>query len=387
MERSTEEKPFRLYRYPFLIIMTLIIVFLAVYFWCRKDTVFSEEENRFLATMPEFSIKSLKDAAFGSNYELYVNEQFPFRDQWISLKAVTGALLGKQENNGIIKGKNGFLFSKDMDTGKQINKNLASIRGFADMLAKQDEDYNVTVSIVPNSNSVLKNYLPVGAPVIDQNEKIEEYRKYLEKEDSLEFLDVQSILKSHDREEIYYRSDHHWTTLGAYYAYSEFVSRRGMEPVSLTDLKPVTVDGFYGTYDAKYKGLGMKADHIVYYDIPIEGMWIGEEKKDSLYDLSKLNIRDKYALFLYGNNPLTIIRPAHKASEDRTRKILVLKDSYANSLIPFLTFHYDEIYVADLRYFPGSIGTLLEEYGIKDIWLLYNFDTLVTDNHFYRLTQ
>ncbi len=371
----------KLRNYPFLIIMSILILGISFLNLIKKDTEFSEMENRYLAQKPVLTLGNLLDSSFGTQYETYVNEQFPFRSQWITGKAIAETLLGKQENNGVIKGKGGYLFPKQLNVEKQLKKNVNAIQDFGKAMGAK-----TYVSIVPNSYNILRDYLPKGTPNIDQEALIAQCYQTFTQEKNMINIDLESILMEHKNEYIYYRTDHHWTTLGAYYGYLQFCNAQGLPPVDISKLTANSIENFTGTYDAKYKGIGIKPDTITYYSIPIEKMVVDKEEKSSLYDLEKTKVRDKYAMFLHGNHPVSVIY-AKENEHNQGKKLLLLKDSYANSMVPFLTYNYQEIYVVDLRYYTDSIGKLVEDNGIQTIFLLYNFDTLMTDNHFYRLSR
>lgn len=371
----------KIWNYPFLIIMVILILGISFINLIKKETEFSEIENRYLARKPDLTLDNLIDSSFGTQYETYVNEQFPFRNQWITGKAVAETLLGKQENNGVIKGKNGYLFNKQLNVDKQLKKNINAIQDFV-----KNTDAKTFVSFVPNSYEILQDYLPKGTPNVDQKALIKQCYKTLNQKDKTTHVNIENILMEHKNEYIYYRTDHHWTTLGAYYGYLQFSNAQGLPLLDINKLTANHVEDFYGTYDSKFKGIGIKPDTITYYDMPIEKMIIGSEEKPSLYDLEKLNVRDKYAMFLHGNNPISIIY-SKENEHNQGKKLLLFKDSYANSMIPFLTYNYQEIYVVDLRYYNDSISNLVEDNGIQTIFLLYNLDTLMTDNHFYRLSR
>ena len=371
----------QLKKYPYLIIMMILVLGTSLLNTLKKDTEFSEFENRYLAKKPSFNLENFIDGSYSKKYEQYINEQFILRNEWISIKALSETLLGKVENNEIIKGDKSHLFSKQMNVEKQFSKNIKLINQF---ISKQDA--SVSMSIIPNSYEILKDYLPTGAPVIDQITPIEDAYKILDKHDNFISINAHEYLQEHKDEYIYYRTDHHWTTLGAYYGYLAFCESMGLTPVDIKTLESQTVHDFYGTYYSKYKGTGIVPDIITYYDIPISKNIVDGEEKVGLYDMEKVDTRDKYAMFLYGNPPISVIH-SNQNRDNKGEKLLVVKDSYANSLIPFLTYHYDEIYVVDLRYYNQSLNELVEDNNIDNIFLLYNFDTIMTDNHFYRLNQ
>ena len=181
---------------------------------------------------------------------------------------------------------------------------------------------------------------------------------------------------------IYYRTDHHWTILGAYLAYYEFIKSIGEEPIDLSILQGTDLDGFYGTYFSKAKPFNIASDILTFYEFDNINMDISGHIYESLYDYSKIKLRDKYALFLRGNNPLTIIK---NNNLNNGKRLLVIKDSFANSVIPFLTQNYEEIHVVDLRTFTTRISTYLNENNFDNIFILYNFINLSTDNNIIKL--
>lgn len=356
--------------------MTSSIICSFILLVVKDDTQFSEWENRYLEQRPKLTFSSFLDSSFGKSYETYINEQFPFRKQWIQIKAGTEQAIGKLENNGIVKGEQGYLFTKQMEVGEQISKNINVISNFA---KKQKKD--IYVGIIPNSYGILTEQLPKGLPNINQKKWIKKYETELTENENIHVLSMKEALEQHKNEPIFYHTDHHWTTLGAYYGYERICNVLNEKPIPLNQLKSSTIHNFYGTLDAKYKGVGIKPDNIIYYHIPVKKISINGKEKNSLYDMEKINKRDKYAMFLHGNNNLIKI----KTNQSKKGKLLMIKDSYSNSLIPFLTLHFREIYVIDLRYFTGSVSKLMEEKKIDKTIFLYNFDTLMSDNHLYRL--
>lgn len=368
-------------KYPFSIIMFALVFGMFFISVIKKDTKFSELENRYLTTKPRFTLSGFIDSSYGDQYERYINEQFPFRNDWITTKANTEYLLGKAENNGVIKGKNNYLFNKQLSIDKQLQKNIKAIKAFA-----KQSDIDISLSVVPNSYDVLKKYVPFGAPNVDQEASIIDSYDQLQGINNLKLIPLHTILKAHSDEYIYYRTDHHWTSLGAYYGYLQYCKEQEIEPIQLEALKANHIPDFYGTYYSKYKGAFINSDEITYYDIPIDKMLVEGQETHSLYDMDKVKTRDKYAMFMHGNPSLSIIY-SEKSEVNAGKKLLIIKDSYANSMIPFLTYNYEEIYVVDLRYFGESVSDLIKKHEIDSVFILYNYDTLMTDNHFYRLSR
>lgn len=366
-------------KHALLFLYLLFLAIICITGMLKKDTVFSEKENRNLAAMPSCTVDKLLDQSFMREFELYIEEQFPFREQWIQGKAYAQKALLKNENNNIAEGKQQYLFSKELCDERQLAKNETAIKQFV------NQHETAIVGIVPNSYAILTQYLPYGMHCADQLKEIKEFYQSIDEQKQGTLL-IGETLAEHADEALYYRTDHHWTTLGAYYAYTEFCRQKNLNPVELSDLESNLVANFFGTYYSKYNGLKGPGDEIVYYDIPIKQMITSDEQSvTTLYDKSKENEYDKYSLFLYGNHGYAAITTEEEP--EKRESILIIKDSYANSMIPFLCQNYKHIYIVDLRYYSDRLSDLIEEKQPEDILLLNNFSFLAEDNHFYKLNQ
>ena len=353
-----------------------IVLGLTIISFISDDKTFSELENRNLKTKVTFNLKEFLNGNFQKNYEIYINDQFPLRNNWISLKSRSEYVLGKIENNGIIYGNDGELFEKfDTINEERLKNNINAINLFSENNLEK-----VSLIIAPNSYEIYKESLPLGSRQINQYEIINEIYSSLKHTSN---INVEDVLMFNKDKYIYYKTDHHWTTYGAYLGYCGFISSIGGNAISLDEFEKVELSGFYGTYYSKSKPFNINSDILTYYkfnDLTLE--LVGDKIYDSIYDYSKENLRDKYALFLYGNNPLTIIK---NNAIKNDKKILVIKDSFANSLIPFLTQNYEEIHVVDLRSFSSKLSEYLDENTFDNILILYNFINLSTENTILKL--
>ncbi len=326
--------------------------------------------------MPDFSLKAFFNSSFSSKYETYLNEQFVFRDDWITLKSFSETALGKTENNGIVSGKDGYLFVKQLSIGQeQLQKNSSVLRDFL-----SSYQGSATVAIVPSSYEILRDKVPTGLPNLSQKQAIDNLYQSLSGKD-LQLLPIIQVLSEHQEDYIFYRTDHHWTTLGAYYAYAAYCQAHGLSAIPWETIPKETVPDFYGTYFSRAKLRSAQSDSIVFCDLPITSFEADLEQYPGMYQESQFSKRDKYAAFLYGNHGLTTIR----SDAGTGKKALVIKDSFANCFVPFLTQHYDEVTVVDLRYFRAGISTLLEQQSYDDLLILYNYLNFAEDTNFYRL--
>lgn len=402
----------KILQYP---IAVLFALFISVFFLVdvfNSDRAFSEFENTSLAQKPAFSWSSFVDGSFGSKYVKYINEQFLGRDNWISMKAVADMGLGRIESHGVTYGDDHYLMEKleivedqnyPANAGTNIVKQTALDRSNG-MVSSflQMYDQPITFSLVPNSYAILEDEVPTGFPGADQQAYTQQiYQTLREVDDQLEIVDFSDALSQHKDEYIYYRTDHHWTTLGAYYAYVAYCEQKGLTPVSLEELKENKVEDFYGTFYSKAKRPSQPADTITWYDVDVDefafvanlqqdkqlaqlGEVVQEDglellRVDGMMDQRKFEVRDKYAAFMWGNSGYVKIKSNHNLNhqEDKTSRLLLFKDSYANSMIPYLTYNYDEIIVVDLRYMAKSTKELMQE-EFDDIFVMYNFSTYVS---------
>ena len=396
----------KILQYP---IAVLFALFISVFFLVdvfNSDRAFSEFENTSLAQKPAFSWSSFVDGSFGSKYVKYINEQFLGRDNWISMKAVADMGLGRIESHGVTYGDDHYLMEKleivedqnyPANAGTNIVKQtlLDRSNGMVSSFL-QMYDQPITFSLV------LEDEVPTGFPGANQQVYTQQiYQTLREADDQLEIVDFSDALSQHKDEYIYYRTDHHWTTLGAYYAYVAYCEQKGLTPVSLEELEESKVEDFYGTFYSKAKRPSQPADTITWYDVDVDefafvanlqqdkqlaqlGEVVQEDglellRVDGMMDRRKFEVRDKYAAFMWGNSGYVKIKSSHNLNhqEGKTSRLLLFKDSYANSMIPYLTYNYDEIIVVDLRYMAKSTKELMQE-EFDDIFVMYNFSTYVS---------
>ena len=233
--------------------------------------------------------------------------------------------------------------------------------------------------LVPNSVKVLEDKLPPYAPAADELIYINKVKESLD--DNINFVDIYDTLYANKDEYIYYKTDHHWTTKGAYLAYEKLMENMGIEPhgEDYFHIKKVT-DSFYGSLYSKSGFRNIDPDSIELY-IPkkeeVSKVEFVEEGKvsDSIYDMENLDKKDKYTVFLGGNHPLIKIN----TNINNGKKLLIIKDSYANSFIPFLTGHFSEIYVVDPRYYDKDLKILVDDNKIDNLLIMYNVKTFLND--------
>lgn len=341
---------------------------------------YSPVEKRELQTRPEISITKVLDGRFQKKYESYLRDQFPGRDHWVSFQTDMELFMGKNEIHNVYIGKNHYLLEhyteKDFDP-QQISKNLQALEKFVGK-AKQNAD--VHVMMVPTKSWVLREKLPAFAPHYKEQKFYDALQQKLEKEDVL--ISVEPVLDAHKEEEIYYRTDHHWTTLGAWYAYEQYTKAVGGDLQRAQGKKKfrcISKD-FYGTTYAKIN-YARQADKIEIYE-PADKLRVvynmGEKKTKTLYDVSFLKTADQYSVFTGGNQAVLEITGGIKNG----KTLLLIKDSFANSILPFLAEDYEKLVVVDLRQLNVSGDRLLEMFSPTDILILYNSAQFAQDKEF-----
>ena len=366
-------------KYPISFCSIVLILLISILDISNTDIEFSLFENRTLAQKPKFYYDDFKSGRYFKNYERYINDQFLLRNSWINVKSLVEFSLGKKENNGVIYGDNNFLFDK---FEKVDESNLAkNINSFKNFIASYNSNYNLM--IIPESFSIYKELLPAGINLVDEIQYINSIYSEFNKIDKVKTINVVDTLNSNKDCYIYYKTDHHWTSLGAYLAYKEFANINNIEPVDINNLNENRVDDFLGTYFSKAKNFNAKEDYILYYNndnninVNIDGVEV-----DELNDNSKWSSSDKYSAFLRGNNGLTTIK--NNSIKDNS-KILVIKDSFANSFIQFLINNYKEVCVVDLRSFIGSFNDFINENDFDTVLIMYSFKNLVNDVNISRI--
>lgn len=339
----------------------------------------SVQENRMLVTKPKFRLSSLISGDYDEKFEAYMDDQFVGRDMWRKLKVTVDRIGGSRLENGVYIGTNGQLLEQiEVADENHLAANIKAIKSFSESQSK----IPVRMMLVPDAANVLNHSLPALAKPEDQTQMFSMVRKDLG--DSVEWIDVSTELNKHKTEKIYYKTDHHWTTLGAFYAFQAAAPSLGIEgDLSGKYVSYAVSDSFNGMLASKSGvNLGEKEQIDIYVpteeDTDLIVDYVDEGKRSTfLYDSSKLKEKDQYTVFLGGNSSLLDIRTVSTS----TKRLLLVKDSFANSFIPFLTPYYREIVVVDPRYYSGTINDLMDSYRISEVLFLYSGNTFFKDNN------
>lgn len=373
-------------RYPVLLAFSLFFVGLFALDLLTPDRAYSELENTTLTQKPKLSSVSASGLnSYFTNYTKYVKDQVVGRDGWIALQsAVETTLFQKTENGGILLGKEHMMFPRDYglisSETRTLPKNTAAVSALA-----QRYPGRVNVLLVPAASSIYPENVPAGAPLLEEDAYLDELNAAFAQAGA-RVVDVRGALEAHKDGYLYYRTDHHWTTQGAYYAYEQFCEALGLAPFDRAAHTARTAEGFYGTHYSKARAVDARPDTITWYELDnamtiytVTGPGTPEQGETTgLYDTAKLDVYDKYAMFLHGNNGLSRIQG------DGTGRILVIKDSFANSFVPYLTANYARIDVVDFRNYNYGLDALVEQNQYDQILVLYSFDSFKSDPYLYR---
>ena len=359
------------------IITALFSVFIGGFFVLNlllPDKTFSEKENRQLQTLPKFSFSSLFSGSFATRFESYCSDQFAGRDVWIETKAGAELAQGKQQNNGVFLCDGGRLI--EPFTAPETDTLERAVQA-ADSLS--DAGVPVSLALIPTAAQIYADILPDGAPNDDQQAVFDSAYS----QTALETVDISSVLAAHAGEYIFYRTDHHWTSLGAYYAANALRSSWGLPEIDQATLTPEAVsDSFCGTLYSSSGFFWIAPDKMETLIAAPESSSVtryetnGTEQTLPLYNYDKLTIKDKYTFFLGGNIPRAVV----DTGTENAPSLLILRDSYADSLVPFMTDAFSEIHLIDLRYYTGSVREYIAENAVDRVLLLYSTDNFCSDS-------
>jgi len=363
------------------VIPAFLVLFLALNILTPSSRM-SKKENRALARFPRISISSITNGTFMKEFETYISDQFVLRNHFVASKRRYEVLSGKEQNHGILMCDDGYLIENTSElTWANIDSNIEGINTIAKI-----KRYNVNVAIVPTAYEIMKETLPFNAYTNSYDMLTEELSQKIK---NASIIDTKPILENHKEEYLYYYSDHHQTANGSYWLYVALANKLGYEPYEAEDFNiEKMADKFKGTQWSNSGFARTKEDIIYKYtlkdgsdafvDFPAE-----EKSLETLYNENALKQKDKYMFYLDGNHSVAEV----KSQCGTGKKLAIIKDSYAHSLVPFLANHYSEIYLVDLRYFTEDVFRYLYSCNVEDVLVLYNQNTFMTDNNLAKLTD
>lgn len=359
-------------------IFAIFIVVMFVLFLVIPKKEYSSSEKRYLEQAPPFTVDDLLSGEFGERFEKFLSDQFAGRNMWVGLAAYYNCGIGNNGANGIYKCSDGYLIN-DPEDMSGLMRNIDFIEEFA-----EHTDADTYLLLAPSTGYICDDVLPAVHLDYTDDEMFARVQDALNK---TRFIDIRDAFKDAyaDGRQMYYKTDHHWTSFGAYTAYRELSSALGYTPHDIGDYEISVYGDFYGT---TYSSSGFwlnEPDQLEVWDnkandgdITVAITDNGETyEQEDMFFYSHLDEDDKYPVYLDGNHPYTVITNENATSDE---KLLIVKDSFAHSLTPFIADHYGEIIMVDMRYYSYALAPLIESEGIDTVLFVYSIDNLATDD-------
>lgn len=372
-KKKTSKKKMRIYT---VVSFFMIPVILLSGSLIAPDREKSEKENRSLAQRPEISFSSVTSGDFMTRFETYLSDQIIGREQIVSTRSAVEILTGKTEQNDVYIGRKSWLFEKQSRyEEKTVSKTLDAVSGFCENCGIKNQLF----VLVPNSTAIVTKRLPLLLSPESQSEQIDKIYSVLSQYVSC--FDAYKILsKAQNKDVLYYRTDHHWTSSGAKLVFDGIARAWDLNTSSVKYEKCVLSNTFFGTLSSS-SGIRKKPDIIeTYLPENCAGTYVvknadEKSKSNSLFKLDKLNSASQYEVFLGGNFSKIVVT----TTADTDKKLLLFKDSYANCMLPLLTPYFKEIDIIDPRYFTEEIDTVIKGANFTHLMFLYNVNTFLED--------
>lgn len=356
------------------VIVLLSIFLLAAALLLLPKKEYSEQENRYLEPFPELTLESVTSGSFMQDFETYLSDHFPFRDVFMTIQSRYQRLLGRNQIGEIYIGSDGY-YIEEYQKPQNTQKIISVFSG----LEKKVTSADITFMLVPTAVTVYEDKLPENSRNASQTKEIENIYSSLE---SLKIDVTTELLEKRAEYPLYYKLDHHWTTYGAYVAYEAYCKAKGITAVPMDSFKiEVVSNNFQGTIYSKLNDSYAGADEITIFLLDNQEVTVTYrdtgEVAASPYAPKYLETKDQYSYFLNNIHPMIEISNGGASSEDC---LVVIKDSYANCMVPFLMNHYRKIYVVDPRYYKSSVSKFINENAeVTDVLVLYNMNTMDED--------
>ena len=371
------------FRHPRAVVLLFIgiIVVMQAAFWLLPRRSFSENEKRVLSEAPQIDAAGIADGSVFRSIESYLSDHFPGRELWVGTNAYLVNVEGRGATEDIVRGTDGWLFTAPVsDDRETLWDNMQAITTFA-----EKQSVPVTMMAVPSAGAVVSDKLPALHLPYPDADLLEEARRIAG--NTLHWVELYTDFCSAEQpERLYYRTDHHWTTEGAYRAYCLLMEELGQSSAPRDDFTVEQITDFYGTSYSK-SGLWLTEPDTLelWTDSDIQAVTTVYDAnradpvtREGMFFREYLEDADKYPVFLSGNHARVHI----ETNADSGKRLLVIKDSYAHALAPFLAEEYSTINLIDLRYFKQqTISSWLEENPADEILLVYGLSSLVEDKN------
>ena len=347
----------------------------------QKDKTFSETEKRVLSSFPHFSLSDVWSGKAEADLESYVQDQMPWRNLWVGLAAYFDYAAGQNGPCGVYAAADDYIMrTPTEDNRRNLDANLRYLNDFAQKAGKPSY-----LLVVPQTGYILSDLLPRGHAEYTDAALL----GYIGEKTQNTFtqIDCVSPFAAHAQDtQLYYRTDHHWTSEGAFLAANAFLQAAGRPALTRAQFEPEAVPGFHGTTYSKLCMWGKPADdlslwHIRGADAHVRVKDLGKDEITTAQDVffrAHLDAYDMYPTYLNGNHSLTHIvnRTAPEGA------LLLIKDSFGNTLATLLSAAYREIWMIDLRYYrTQAVSDLLAAHPVDDVLVNYGLDSLIHDTN------
>lgn len=352
----------------------LVIAIFSLGSLIMPDRSFSDNENRGLQRFPKMSLSSVLRGETQSLINDYASDQLIFRDGLITVKTCLQYASGKRDIGGVYIGKDGQYLDKVLESNLDpaiFKSNLSAIQLFFDNTKKSNPKANLYLLPIPTSTVSVSDALPLGADLFSQENRLESLKAV----SGATYVDVYNDFKD-SQEKLYYKTDPHWTEEGAYLAYSKFCEAANKDTATF-DKHTLGSDSFKGTLYSKAPLPFSKSDSVMLYDVKAGDNYtvtIGGKTSKGIYKKEYLDKKDNYSVFLGGNQPLVTV-----SGGEGEGHLLVIRDSFASSMLPYLMKSYESVSLVDTRYYTGSVTALISENNYSDVLIMLGVKNLVED--------
>ncbi len=340
-----------------------------------EKKAFSENENKNLAQFPKLSFRSVESGDFTAELEEYMKDHFPARDSLMKIKTSAQLLAGYKKIGDIHIGKQRLFQQVDLPDSSSFVASAGKL-----FSALENKSIVKSVILLPSACEIYKEELPSFTKTIDEKAEIDSILSKISCDNAINPTDM--LMAKKQENNLFYLTDHHWTTYGAFYTYELFCKALGKSSLTLDKYEPVTLSrAFKGTLYSKVLD-DSRADTVIklenesiFFDAYMTKNATKAPEPFEYFATEFLEKKDKYAYFGGGNFPLVVLESKNAQTEN---EIVVVKDSFANAFVPFLAENYSRIHIIDPRYFKGkSVSAYINENpGVTDVLVLYGINSL-----------
>lgn len=361
------------------VIFCCFIGFAMILFLFLPKSGYSVNEKRYLKSMPNLSATSVFDGSFEMDFENYISDNFQYREFFVGCSSYYDFISGRNGENGIYKGADEYLISAPLKNNyEKLRLNINKINEFVN-----NNNLKATLMVIPSTGYIMED----KCPSLHLKYSDKEFIGFIEQmKRNIDFIDLNKTFEQvKNTDQVFYKTDHHWTSSGAFDAYKAYCNLSNIKNLEKSDFDINTFDGFCGTTYSKSAYWLNSPDKIEIWNnkkFNNISMLIDDgnnqiKKSDSLFFMDHLNNLDKYPIYLDGNHGFVKITNP----EADGGKLLVVRDSFGNCLAPFLSSHYSEIYMVDTRQYKKSVSEIVKENDINSILFIYGMENMVNETN------